>query len=82
MDSDQLRVGVIGARGHTGAELLAILDRHPHVEVALAAVAPDDHHLVGETADLVYHVLLLLKSRNLTLSHVVRELRSRHLARA
>jgi N-acetyl-gamma-glutamyl-phosphate reductase len=35
--SEQLRVGVIGARGHTGAELLAILDRHPLVEVALAA---------------------------------------------
>jgi phosphoribosyl-ATP pyrophosphohydrolase/phosphoribosyl-AMP cyclohydrolase len=52
------------------------------VEVALAAVAPDDSHVVGETADLVYHLLLLLKSRNLTLSHVVRELRSRHLARA
>lgn len=52
------------------------------VEVALAAVAPDDNHLVGETADLVYHVLLLLKSRNLTLSHVVSELQSRHLSRA
>jgi phosphoribosyl-ATP pyrophosphohydrolase/phosphoribosyl-AMP cyclohydrolase len=52
------------------------------VEVALAAVAPDDSHLVAETADLVYHVLLLLKSRNLTLSHVASELQSRHLGRA
>jgi N-acetyl-gamma-glutamyl-phosphate reductase len=34
--SDKHRVGVIGARGHTGAELLAILSRHPEVEVALA----------------------------------------------
>lgn len=30
------RVGVIGARGHTGAELMAILDNHPYVEVNLA----------------------------------------------
>lgn len=33
---DTHRVGVIGARGHTGAELLAILGRHPQVEVGLA----------------------------------------------
>lgn len=31
------RVGIIGARGHTGAELITILDRHPGVELVLAA---------------------------------------------
>lgn len=30
------RVGVVGARGHTGAELLRILDSHPQVEIAYA----------------------------------------------
>jgi len=30
------RVGVVGARGHTGSELLAILDRHPDVAVVHA----------------------------------------------
>ncbi|HEX6286627.1 MAG TPA: N-acetyl-gamma-glutamyl-phosphate reductase [Acidimicrobiia bacterium] len=30
------RVGVVGARGHTGAELMQILDDHPYVEVAFA----------------------------------------------
>ena len=30
------RVGVIGARGHTGGELLSILGRHPGVELAYA----------------------------------------------
>ncbi|HEU4894340.1 MAG TPA: N-acetyl-gamma-glutamyl-phosphate reductase, partial [Acidimicrobiia bacterium] len=34
--TDSHRVGVIGARGHAGAELLHILDRHPNVEVVLA----------------------------------------------
>ena len=31
---NRARVGVVGARGHTGSELLAILERHPGVEMA------------------------------------------------
>jgi phosphoribosyl-ATP pyrophosphohydrolase/phosphoribosyl-AMP cyclohydrolase len=52
------------------------------VEVALAAVQGDTQALIGETADLIYHLLLLVKSRNLSLAQVVSELRSRHLNRA
>lgn len=48
------------------------------VEVALAAATQDDERLVGESADLLYHLALLLKSRNLSLSSVVRELQQRH----
>ena len=44
------------------------------VEVALAAVTQDDERLVGESADLLYHLALLLKNRNLSLTTVVREL--------
>jgi N-acetyl-gamma-glutamyl-phosphate reductase len=33
---DSYEVGVIGARGHTGAELMRILGNHPHTEVTLA----------------------------------------------
>lgn len=51
------------------------------VEVALAAVAEDDSKLLSECADLLYHVLLLLKSRNLSLDQVVSELWSRHRQR-
>jgi phosphoribosyl-AMP cyclohydrolase / phosphoribosyl-ATP pyrophosphohydrolase len=51
------------------------------VETALAAVTRDDPELVGECADLLYHLLVLLKSRNLTLEQVVAELASRHGAR-
>jgi phosphoribosyl-ATP pyrophosphohydrolase/phosphoribosyl-AMP cyclohydrolase len=51
------------------------------VETALAAVTRDDPELVGECADLLYHLLVLLKSRNLTLEQVVGELASRHGAR-
>lgn len=38
------RVGVIGARGHTGAELMRLLDGHPYVEVAFAG----SRELAGE----------------------------------
>ena len=52
------------------------------VEVALAAVVDDDGKLVAEAADLLYHLLLLVKSRGLSLARVVRELESRHANRA
>lgn len=51
------------------------------LEVALAAVAEPDDKLVAESADLLYHLLLLLRSRGLRLEHVVAELESRHAAR-
>ena len=52
------------------------------VETALAAVTRDDAGLLGECADLLFHVMVLLKSRNLEFGDVVTELRSRHVARA
>ncbi|HEV2700223.1 MAG TPA: bifunctional phosphoribosyl-AMP cyclohydrolase/phosphoribosyl-ATP diphosphatase HisIE [Steroidobacteraceae bacterium] len=48
------------------------------VEVALAAVAEADDKLVGEAADLLFHLMVLLRSRKLQLEDVVRELASRH----
>ena len=50
------------------------------VEVALAAVTQADDRLVGESADLLFHLVLLLKTRNLSLATVVRELEHRHAA--
>jgi phosphoribosyl-ATP pyrophosphohydrolase/phosphoribosyl-AMP cyclohydrolase len=51
------------------------------VETALAAVSRDDEGLVSECADLLYHLLVLLKSRDLTLERVVEELRARHASK-
>jgi phosphoribosyl-ATP pyrophosphohydrolase/phosphoribosyl-AMP cyclohydrolase len=51
------------------------------VELALAAVAQGDAEIVGETADLLYHVLVLLQSKHLSLEDVVAELEARHRAR-
>lgn len=50
------------------------------VETALAAVAQSDAELSGEAADLLYHLLVLLQARGLTLEDVVAILRSRHHA--
>jgi len=52
------------------------------LEVALAAVAETDEKLLAESADLLYHLLLLLKSRGLRLERVVAELESRHAGRS
>lgn len=52
------------------------------LEVALAAVAETDDKVIAESADLLYHLLLLLRSRGLRLGHVVAELESRHAGRA
>ncbi len=51
------------------------------VELALAAVAQGDAEIVGEAADLLYHVLVLLQSKHLSLAEVVAELETRHRAR-
>ncbi len=48
------------------------------VETALAAVAQDETALLGESADLLYHLLVLLRSRGLSLQDAVTVLRSRH----
>lgn len=52
------------------------------VEVALAAVTAGEAALVGESADLLFHLLVLLRSRGASLGAVVRELEARHAARA
>jgi phosphoribosyl-AMP cyclohydrolase / phosphoribosyl-ATP pyrophosphohydrolase len=48
------------------------------VEVALAAVTQTDDKLVSESADLLFHLLVLLRSRNLKFEDVVKELAARH----
>lgn len=47
------------------------------VETALAGVAQDDEALLGEAADLVYHLLVLLRLRGLGLAELSEVLRSR-----
>jgi len=48
------------------------------VETALAAIAGDDEEFLNESADLMYHLLVLLNSRDLRLNDVVSVLNARH----
>lgn len=48
------------------------------VETALAAVAQDDEALLGEAADLIFHLMVALRARGLSTSDVCRVLEARH----
>jgi phosphoribosyl-ATP pyrophosphohydrolase/phosphoribosyl-AMP cyclohydrolase len=48
------------------------------VETALAAVVQGDAELLGESADLIYHLMVLLHARGLALNDAVEVLRQRH----
>jgi phosphoribosyl-ATP pyrophosphohydrolase len=47
------------------------------VETALAAMTSDRDHLISETADLVYHLLVLLQASGVPLSALMAELEAR-----
>lgn len=51
------------------------------VESALAAVAQGDEELLGEAADLVFHLTVLLRARGLSLADAVAVLAKRHAER-
>jgi len=48
------------------------------VETALAAVVQDDAAVLGESADLLFHLIVLLRARGLSLQDVVTVLQERH----
>lgn len=48
------------------------------VEVALAAMAKDREELINESADLLYHLTVLLQNEGLGLKDVVQRLHERH----
>jgi phosphoribosyl-ATP pyrophosphohydrolase/phosphoribosyl-AMP cyclohydrolase len=48
------------------------------VEAALAGVNESDQKLVEESADLLFHLMVLLRARGVPLTRVVRELETRH----
>lgn len=48
------------------------------IEVVIAALIQSDERLLAEMADLIYHSLVLLETRDLSWADVVAELESRH----
>ena len=48
------------------------------VETALAATVHDKEELKNESADLIYHLLVLLQDQNLSMQDVIAILKARH----
>jgi phosphoribosyl-ATP pyrophosphohydrolase/phosphoribosyl-AMP cyclohydrolase len=61
-----------------GAKRIAQKVGEEGLEVALAAVTEPDDKVIAESADLIFHLLVLLKSRGVSLERVARELEARH----
>jgi phosphoribosyl-ATP pyrophosphohydrolase len=53
-----------------GAEHCAKKMGEEAVETVIAAIGTDRKHLIAESADLLYHLLVLLKARGVTLADV------------
>ena len=62
----------------SGRERIAQKVGEEGVELALAGVGDDRDRIVAETADLLYHVLVLLAARDVSLDEVLQELERRH----
>ncbi|MEO0576446.1 MAG: phosphoribosyl-ATP diphosphatase [Pseudomonadota bacterium] len=62
----------------SGVERIAQKIGEEGVEVALATVTGSDDALVSESADLMYHLLVALRFRGLSLNAVCDELQRRH----
>ena len=48
------------------------------VEVVIAALAEDKDRLINESADLLFHLMILLDSKDIALADVVAELENRN----
>jgi phosphoribosyl-ATP pyrophosphohydrolase/phosphoribosyl-AMP cyclohydrolase len=51
------------------------------VELALAASTGDREETINEAADLIYHIIVLLADRGLSLGDIAKRLESRHSSR-
>ena len=47
------------------------------IELIIASLSDDDKSVIAESADLLYHLLVLLKSRGIALDDVMAELENR-----
>lgn len=63
---------------HDGTKRIAQKVGEEGVETALAATVHDKEELKNESADLIYHLLVLLQDQNLSLQDVIGILKARH----
>jgi phosphoribosyl-ATP pyrophosphohydrolase len=67
----------IRASSSQGVERCAKKLGEEAIETVLAAVAEDRERLIAETADLIYHLLVVLEARGIALADVEAELAAR-----
>lgn len=60
-----------------GTEKIAKKVGEEAVETAIAAAKQDRQEIIGEIADVIYHVLVLMADQNITIEDVEAELKSR-----
>lgn len=63
---------------HRGTKRISQKVGEEGVEVALAATSGDKAELICESADLIYHLLVLLQDQGLSFSDVIDKLKERH----
>ena len=63
---------------HSGTKRIAQKVGEEGVEVALAAAVHDNDELLNESADLLYHLIVLLQHQGLGLEDVINVLKARH----
>ena len=63
---------------HDGTKRIAQKVGEEGVETALAATVHDKEELKNESADLIYHLLVLLQDQNLSMQDVIAILKARH----
>ncbi len=61
-----------------GLEKIAQKVGEEGVEVVIAAALQSNARVISESADLIYHLLVLLAEKGVTLAEVEAELRKRH----
>ena len=81
--SDRLRGGTDGSYtaglAAAGTKRVAQKVGEEAVELALASMAGNRDEIVAEAADLVYHVIVLLRAQGLRLADVATVLENRHV---
>jgi phosphoribosyl-ATP pyrophosphohydrolase/phosphoribosyl-AMP cyclohydrolase len=63
---------------HRGTKRISQKVGEEGVEVALAATSGDKAELICESADLIYHLLVLLQDQGLSFNDVINKLKERH----
>jgi phosphoribosyl-ATP pyrophosphohydrolase/phosphoribosyl-AMP cyclohydrolase len=63
---------------HKGLNKIAQKVGEEAVETVIAALAQSEEEMIGETSDLIFHLLVLLREKGLSLETIAKHLESRH----